>query len=249
MARGFTSSERVLLKSPDLAVNLLVDFFLDSGTYHFCDELTGFDLTDLTTTWIGANTFADAVEIRTTAAMQAEQVTLTLDGNRLTQAGVSDPARVLSDILGYLYQQRRVNFSFGFRYNYSSYINMVVPVYAGKINTVRLIDKAMTFPDTQGNFRVVPTLEIVLDALAARYNRATYRQRSHNDQQEIDSTDMFYSFTLDVAMNERVVYWGKAAPFGAPGYPTSGSYGTGGTSGVGGGGSPSGDFGGTVHLN
>lgn len=214
MARGFTAPEQALLKSPDLAVNLLATFYLDEGTYRFCDELTGFDLDDgAGTVWIGANTFADAVEIRMTSDMAAEQVTLLLDGNRLTQAGVADPARVLSDILGYMYQQRRVDFAFGFRYNYSSYLNMIVPAYAGKINSTRLVDKSIDFPDNE-DFRVVSNLEIVLDSLAARYGRATLRLRAHNDQLELDPTDNFYSFTVDVAMNERSLYWGKNSPFG-----------------------------------
>lgn len=227
MARGFTTVEKALLKSPDLAVNLLATFYLDEGTYRFCDEITGFDLFDGVNTYIGANTFADAVEIRMTSDMQAEQVTLLLDGNRLTQAGVADPARVLSDILGYLYQQRRVDFAFGFRYNYSTMVTMVVPVYAGKINSARLIDKSIDYPDND-DFRTTSQLEIVLDALAARYGRATMRLRAHNDQKELDSTDQFYSHTVDVAMNERTLYWGKNSPFGSgTTYPRSSSYGGG----------------------
>lgn len=229
MARAFTTAEKALLRSPDLAVNVLATFYLDQGTYRFCDELSGFDLSDGTNTWIGANALAEAADIRATTEMQAEQVTLILDGNRMTQAGVSDPARVLADIMGYLYQQRRVDYAFGFRYSYSSTINMIVPAYAGKINSVRLIDKAIDFPSS-ADFRTTSSLEIVLDSLAARYNRATFRLRAHNDQQEIDPTDNFYSFTVDVVMNERTLYWGKVAPFnqGTGGsMPGSGGFGGG----------------------
>jgi hypothetical protein len=226
MARGFDTTEKALLRSPDLAVNLLATFHLDEGVFRFCDELTGFDLSDGTNTYIGANAFAEAIEIRMTSDMQAESVTIVLDGNRMTQAGVADPARVLSDILGYLYQQRRVDFAFGFRYSYSSSINMVVPAYAGKINSARLIDESVDYSDSS-DFRTSSKLEIVLDSLAARYNRSTNRLRAHNDQQEIDPTDMFYSFTVDVAMNERSIYWGKAAPFATGRFPGGNPFGSG----------------------
>lgn len=213
MARAFTAPQKALLRSPDLAVNVLATFYLDEGTYRFCDELTGFDLSDGTNTYIGANAFAEPPEVRMTSDLQAEQVTLILDGNRMTQAGVADPARVLADIMGYLYQQRRVDYAFGFRYSNSPTINMVVPAYAGKINSVRLVDRSIGFPD-DNDLRVVASLEIVLDSLAARYGRATMRLRAHNDQLEIDATDMFYSHTVDVVMNERSIYWGKKSPFG-----------------------------------
>lgn len=230
MARAFTIAEKALLRSPDMSVNVLATFYLDEGTYRFCDELTGLDLFDGTNTWIGANAFAEAADIRSTTQMQAEQVTLILDGNRMTQAGIADPARVLADIMGYLYQQRRVDYAFGFRYSYSSQINMIVPAYAGKINSVRLIDKSIDFPENQ-DFRAIPSLEIVLDSLAARYNRATFRLRAHNDQLECDATDNFYSHTVDVAMNERNLYWGKKAPFSGSkagyGSGSTGSYGWG----------------------
>lgn len=231
MARAFTTSERALLRSPDLQVNVLATFYLDQGIYRFCDEQAGFDLTDGLNTYIGANALMDTVEIRNTANLTAEQVTLLLDGNRMAQAGVADPARVLSDILGYLYQQRRIDWAFAFRYTYSTTVNMIVPAYAGKINSCRLIDHEIGFPDAEGA-RTVSNLEIVLDSLAARYNRSTNRLRAHNDQLEIDSTDMFYSHTVDVAQNERTLYWGKAAPFG--GGNVTGNIGGGFSSGFGG---------------
>jgi hypothetical protein len=210
-------------------VNVLATFFLDEGTYRFCDEQSGFDLFDGTNTWLGANAFAEAAEIRCTTEMSAEQVTLLLDGNRMTQAGIDDPARVLSDILGYMYQQRRVDYAFSFRYSYSSQINMIIPAYAGKINYARLLDKELAYP-TSGSDTTVSYLEIVLDSLAMRYGRATFRLRAHNDQLELDPSDNFYSHTIDVVMNERSLYWGKKAPFSGSGYGGGSDYGSGGSS-------------------
>lgn len=231
MARALTSPQKALLRSPDLQVNALATFYLDEGTFRFCNEQSGLDLSDGVNTYIGANAFMDSVEIRATAALRAEQVTMLLDGNRMAQAGVADPARVLRDILGYLYQQRRVDYALAFRYTYSTEINLIIPAYAGKINSTRLIDREMDFPGDNAP-RTVTYLEIVLDSLAARYNRATNRLRAHNDQLELDPTDNFYSFTQDIAQNERTVYWGKNAPFTGggsvgnlpPGGGTGGTY-------------------------
>jgi hypothetical protein len=229
MARAFTSDQKALLRSPDLQVNALATFYLDEGTYRFCDDQAGFDLTDGVNTYIGANALADAAEIRGSSDLAAEQVQLLLDGNRMSQAGIADPARVLMDIMGYLTAQRRVDYAFGFRYSYSQTLNLIIPAYAGKINTVRWVDAEVDF-DTETGARVASRLEIVLDSLATRYSRATNRTRSQEDQLEIDPTDNFYSFTQDVAMNERTVYWGKAAPFG--GGRAGGNYGGGGSGGA-----------------
>lgn len=214
MARAFTAPQKALLRSADCHVNMLATFFLDEGTYRFCDDHAGFDLFDGVNTFLGASTLSEAAEIRASADLAAESVTLLLDGNRMAQYGIDDPARVLNDILGYLYQQRRVDYAFGFRYSYSKDINLTIPAYAGKINSARLYDKELSFPD-EPSPRTVSYLEIVLDSLAARYSRATNRLRAHEDQKEIDSTDMFYSHTVDVAMNERNIFWGKSAPFGS----------------------------------
>jgi len=222
MARAFTQDEIDLLQSPDLACNALATFYLDEGVYRFCDEQSGYDLSDGTNTWIGANALAEGSEITASQNLAAEQVTLTLDGNRMTQAGIEDPARVLRDILGYLYQQRRVDWAFGFRYSYSKDINLIIPAYAGKINSTQLVDQEINATGTDGA-RTTSQLIIVLDSLAARYNRSCNRTRSHEDQLEIDPTDMFYSFTADVVTNQRTVYWGKAAPFARGSYG-SGSY-------------------------
>lgn len=218
MARAFSQDDIALLQSPDLACNVLATFYLDEGIYRFCDDQSGYDLNAAGDTYIGANALAEASEIRASQNLSAEQVTLTLDGNRMEQAGINDPARVLRDVLTYLYQQRRVDFAFGFRYNYSQDVNLIIPAYAGKINSLQLVDKEIQF---EAGARTVSQLVIVLDSLAARYDRANNRTRSHEDQLEIDPTDQFYSFTADVVANQRTIYWGKSAPF------SSGRYGAG----------------------
>lgn len=230
MARALTSAQRALLRSPDLHINALATFHLDAGTFRFCDDITGFDLiyAPLGYTFLGANAFSEAAEIRSGKELSAEPVTLLLDGNRMAQAGVADPARVLQDIMGYLFRQRRVDYALGFRYSYENVINLIVPAYAGKINSVRLLDRSMNFGDDAP--RTNSYLEIVLDSLAMRYNRATHRIRSHQDQLEIDPTDQFYSHTVDILVNEQNLFWGKKAPNGTTGgvvFPGSGG-GTGG---------------------
>jgi hypothetical protein len=213
MARTLTTPQRDLLRSADLQMNALLTFYLDEGTYRFCDESTGFDLTDGTNTWIGASVLGDAAEVRSSQDLQAEQTTLVLDGMRMTQYGVDDPAKVMRDILTYLYQQRRVDYHLGFRYSYSSTLNLIIPVFAGKINSARLVDKEIGGPE-EGGGTTYSQLEIVLDSLAMRYSRATHRTRSHEDQLDIDPTDRFYSFTVNIAVNEKSIFWGKAAPLG-----------------------------------
>lgn len=214
MARALTEQQRALLRSPDLQINALATFYLDEGTYRFCDD--SFDLTDGTNTFVGANALTDSVEIRSAANLAAEPVTLIIDGNRMAQYGIQDPARVLRDILGYLYQQRRVDLAFGFRYSYSQEINLVIPTYGGKINYARIVDSdagdGLSVSEAVSGSSVAAKLEIVLDSLAARYSRATFRTRSHQDQLELDPTDNFYSFTIDASIQAQTLYWGKDAP-------------------------------------
>lgn len=226
MARALTTDQRNLLRSPDLACNALATFFLDEGTYRFCDH--PLDLTDSTNVFIGASALSDSVDIKSGSDLAAQEVTLLIDGNRMTQYGIEDPASVLRDILTYLHQQRRVDIALGFRYSYSMEINLVIPVYAGKINSCRLIDQRMPGFD-QSQAVVESRLEITLDALAMRYSRATLRTRSHQDQLEIDPTDNFFSFTLDATLNEAALYWGKERPRGV-----ASPYSGGGAGGIGG---------------
>lgn len=212
MARALTNDQKALLRSADLQMNVLMTFYLDEGTYYFCDE-QGYDLKLGGQTYIGANALTEAAEIRASQDLQAESVTLVLDGNRMEQYGIADPAKVLKEILGYLYQQRRVDYYLGFRYSYSQDINLAVPTYAGKINSVRLIDNEIGGPG-DGSARTTTSLEIVLDSLASRYRKASNRTRSHEDQMEIDPTDMFYSHTVGIVENEKNVFWGKFSPLG-----------------------------------
>lgn len=176
--------------------------------YHFCDDVV--DVTDGTTVWIGANPLANSIEVKSGRDLSAESVTLVLDGDRMAQAGIHDPARVLRDILDFLFQQRRVDCKWGFSYPDTAAIQLIVPVAALKINTCRLVDEKLEWGDPTK----APTskLEIVLDSLAMRYNRATYRTRSHTDQLEIDPSDAFFSFTADAANTEKTLYWGKRSP-------------------------------------
>jgi hypothetical protein len=217
-------------------------FFLDEGTYRFCDDIV--DATGGGNTYIGANALAGALEIRSGRDLAAEPITLVLDGNRMTQAGVADPAKVLSQILGYLHQQRRVDVAFGFSYPDQQLMNLIIPMAAMKINYARLVDQDMNM--TEGSEEIIAKLEIVMDSLASRYGRASFRTRSHDDQLEIDATDMFFSFTADAANTERTLFWGKRSPTGTSGSgfgggSISGGGGSGGGgSGTGGGGSGSG---------
>jgi len=209
--RVFTTDQLNLLQSPDLAVAALATFYLDEGTYRFCDDVI--DLSDGTNTYIGASALASTADIKSGDNLAAEPVVLTLDGNRMAQAGISDPAAVLSQMLQYLYTQRRVDIALGFRYNYNLEVNLIIPVYSGKINQVVLTDPQIDeTQDTQGQVGQGTTLQITLDSLAIRYNRQTYRTRSHADQQQLAPGDMFFSFVADTVANERTLYWGKATP-------------------------------------
>lgn len=210
MARAFTQVQRDLLRAPSVRIRLLVTFFLDEGTYRFCDDVM--DATDGVDTYLGASALTEAIEVRSGRDLAAEPITLICDGNRMAQHGIADPARVLSDMLGYLYQQRRVDFAYGISYPDQASITLRMPVAAMKINYARLIDSTH---DLEGGDQAVPAkLEIVFDSLAARYSRSTFRTRSNGDQHEIDPTDNFFSFASDVANVEKTIYWGKKAPRG-----------------------------------
>jgi hypothetical protein len=210
MSRLFTTEQKALLRAPSLRLNVLMSFFLDEGTYRFCDDII--DRNDGVNTYIGAQPLASTIDIRSGKDLSAEPVTLILDGNKMTQAGIQDPARVLADIMGYLHQQRRVDISFGLSYPDQSEINMVIPVAALKINYCRWIDETIDIMDPTGD--VTAKLEIVMDSLAARYQRSPFRTRSHADQLEIDPTDMFFSFTADASNTEKTLHWGKKSSIG-----------------------------------
>lgn len=213
MARALTTPQRELLRSPDLKAWALVTFYLDEGTYRFCDDDE--PVSDGTNNYIGANALGVLPEVRSGSDLAAEPITLICDGNRMAQYGISDPARVLRDMAAYLYQQRRVDLALGLGYSYSKDVNLVIPLHAGKINTYRLVDAETRVDDRNP---IEARLEIVVDALAARYQRATHRTRSDADQKEIVPTDRFYEFTADATQNERTLYWGKKTPGGQSGF-------------------------------
>jgi hypothetical protein len=206
--RAFNNDIRALLRAPSIKMRILMTFFLDSGTYYFCDDTV--NVSDGIRTWVGANALGSAIEMRSGRDLSAEPITLQLDGNHMTQAGINDPAKVLAQIMTYLFTQDRVDIAWGFAYPDSYAIQLTIPVAAMKINTCRLIDNKLdwSLPGKETN----SVLEITLDSLAMRYSRATWRTRSHADQQEIDATDMFFSFTADAQNTERNLYWGKSAP-------------------------------------
>ena len=227
MARLFTNEQKELLRAPSLTLRICFTFYLDEGTYRFCDDIA--DATDGVNTYLGANPLASSIEIRSGRDLAAEPITIVLDGNKMTQAGINDPASVLRDILGYLHRQRRVDVHFGLSYPDSQEMNLLIPVGAMKINYARLIDKEIDLED--GTTQVDAQLEIVMDSLAARYGRATFRTRSHDDQLEIDPTDQFFSFVSDAANNEKNLLWGKKSSIGYTGAaygPTSGPNNSGG---------------------
>jgi len=208
MARSLTTDQKALLRSPHLRCVVLATFYLDSGTYRFCDDVE--DMYNGAHTYIGASSIADISEVRSGTDLAAENVTMTIDGNKFTQAGVDDPGAILRQMMDEFLHQRRVDFAFGFAYTYSQEINLTIPAYAGKINTARLVDDDV---DIGADAKPVQAkLELVLDSLAARYNRATFRTRSDADQREVDPDDAFFSFTEDALNTDKSLYWGKQGP-------------------------------------
>ena len=202
--RLFTAPQLALLASSSLHANLLVAFYLDEGTYRFCDDVV--NLSDGTNTWTGASALVSDIEFQSGTGLAAEPVTIVCDGQRMAQSGISDPARVLSDMLGYLHRQRRVDTFIGLRAVTSETLNIVLPITALKINNVRLIDQRI---DPIGSSETSSKLIITLDSLAARYGRSSFRSRTNEDQHEIDASDNFFSMVESTAQTERVLYWGK----------------------------------------
>jgi hypothetical protein len=221
--RILTTPQRAMIRLASLKVRVLSTWYLDTGTYRFCDDCV--DLSDGTYTYIGANALTSALEIKSSPDLAAEPITLTIDGNRMTQAGIKDPAYVLRDMLTYLIHQRRVDFAFGFMAPTSEVIQLVIPAAATKINNPRLVDPQI---EASAKEPAQPQLIITLDSLAARYNRATWRTRSHADQHEIDPTDNFFSFTADAANTERSLYWGRKSASSGSNIGTAGGSGIGG---------------------
>lgn len=206
--RFLTEDQILLLQSPSLQVNVLVDFYLDEGLLRFCDHVE--DLSDGADTWIGASALVNSTEIRASSSLAAEGVTLIVDGTRMGTAGIQDPARVLRSLFDAKFHQRRVDLSFGMRYEDSETIQLIIPMYAGKINYAKLVDSAGSFMgDPQNDSK----LEIQLDSLAMRYKRVSYRTRSHDDHMQMtEDVDQFYSYVSGAYAIEQTLYWGKEAP-------------------------------------
>jgi hypothetical protein len=208
--RFLTEEQQMLLRQESLKANVLVTMWLDEGPFRICDDTE--DMTDGTDTWLGASVLLAAAEIKASSPMAAESVTLTLDGTQLLDAGITDPLEVLAAFMTVPYHQRRVDIAYAFSNIDSQDIELITPVYAGKINHARLVDDGA---DVDSGAPGHSRLEIVLDSLAGRYRRATYRTRSHDDQLDLTSgTDQFFSFTVSATQAERTLYWGKAGPGG-----------------------------------
>lgn len=228
MALNLTSDQRTLLRSGNIKVRLLTTWYMDGGTYRFCEDVD--DITIGADTWIGAAAVASASEFKGSATgMAAEPVKLIIDGTRMLQMGFTDPAAFFRTILSEPLSNRLVDLELAVGYADSDAYILVVPLHAGKINSARLVDPSTPLDAEEP---AQPNLEVVLDSLAMRYAWVTNRVRSHQDQLEIDPTDNFFSHTHNNVRNEQLLYWGKKRPVGAG--SGGGGYGGGGLGGGGG---------------
>ncbi len=210
MALTFTEEQATLLRSANIKARLFTTWYMDSGTYFYCDDV--FDMTYDGDVYVGANAIASAGDIRSgNGGATSESVTLTIDGARLNDAGVDDPAELFQAILGLPLANRRVDLSLGLGYPDDQEVTLMIPLYRGKINSARLIDDPVPFGDSAGS-QTKSSLEIVLDSYAARYNWVVGRTRTHEDQLEIDPEDDFFSFVSDNLRAESTLYWGKKNP-------------------------------------
>lgn len=221
MARALTSPQIALLQSQNIKARWLVTFFLDSGTYYFCDDVN--DMTDSNgQVYVGASALASINDIISSAQYSAESVTMEIDGTRIQQMGFEDPAQLFREIMALEIHQRRVNVALGFAYIDSLNLTLEVPVYAGKINNIKVTDDAVDFGSITsggGHPAQQSNLTLTLDSLAQRYQWATSRTRSQSDQLELDPTDNFFSFVNDTIANEQNIYWGTLSPIGKQALP------------------------------
>lgn len=210
--RFLTTEQKQMLRGAGLRANLLVTFYLDEGTWRFCDDVA--DMTDGSETYIGANALLSATDIRAGAPLSAEGVTLQVDGTRAYNAGITDPAFVFNAFLNTKFHQRRVDLEWAFSASDQQAIGLIIPAYAGKINNARLVDDGIELGEREPGFS---RLEIVLDALAARYKRRSFRTRSHDDQLQLtNGEDMFFSYVAGITAVEETLYWGRATPTNVP---------------------------------
>lgn len=220
MARNFSDDQRALLRSDVIRARLLTTWYMDGGTFFYCDDTQ--DLVWNSNTFIGANALASATEIRSASAgWAAESVTITVDGTRLGEAGMTDPAIFFAAIFALDLSNRRVDIDLALMGEADENPVLVFPLYAGKINNAKLTDPARQVTDI--GTAQQSKLEIVLDSLAARYQWIVGRTRTHEDQLEIDPTDLFFSYVHDNMQNEQTLYWGKKAPTGIGGGALSGA--------------------------
>lgn len=214
MALNLTTAQRAMMRESRLKVRVLSTWYMDDGTYRYCDDIE--DITIGGTTWIGAAALAAVSEIKSsTGNMSAEPVVLTIDGTRMYQAGFSDPAGFFNVILSLPLSNRRVDLMLAVGRADDPGYSLVLPLFAGKINNAKLVDPRMPAPTEQASARPESNLQITLDSLAARYSWSTMRTRTHEDQLEIDPTDMFFSYVHMNMKNEQTLYWGKKAPTGS----------------------------------
>lgn len=212
MALTFTTAQAALLRSANIKARLFTTWYMDTGTYFYCDDV--YDMTYDGDVYIGANAIASAGDIKTgSGGMTAESVTLSIDGARLNEAGMDDPAELFQSILGLPLANRRVDINLGLGYPDDQEVTLMVPLYRGKINSARLVEESMTFGDLS-SAQTRSILEIVLDSYAARYGWVVGRTRTHEDQHAIDPDDDFFSFVNDNVRAESTLYWGKKTPEG-----------------------------------
>lgn len=229
MARAFTPAQLQLIQGGRIKARLLAQFALDSGNYYFCDDV--WDMSDGLNTWIGASALASCTDITSAAGFAAESATIIIDGDRLSQSGFTDPAYLFREIMYEMVHQRRVYLYLGLALPDSKNFTLVVPIYTGVINNCKVVYPAVDILGSKGGgdpSTVQPSqgqLIITLDSIASRYSSSTFRTRSHNDQLNIDSSDMFMSYVSRVVGNEQILYWGKNPPkqIANQGYPYGGS--------------------------
>lgn len=211
--RFFTLDQLALIRSSGFRANMLITLRLDEGWVRLCDSVDDITLGDgpSAITWIGASVLLDSTEIKASSPLTAESVTITLDGNRLYEAGVTDPGFIMNSFLNTKYTQRRVDFAYAIFPMDSTEASILFRAYSGKINYAKLVHSQMDEDSADGGYA---KLEIYLDALASRYRRATYRTRSAEDQNEIYGGDKFYNLVTAAAQQEQSLWWGRKAPTG-----------------------------------
>lgn len=209
MARSFTTAQLDLLQSPGIRGRLLTTWWLDGGPYFFCDDVD--DVSDGTNTYIGASLLAVCASINSSAPYAAEPVQLTLDGTRMEEVGFTDPAGIFRDIFSMDLHNKRVDFAIGLSYPDVQQITLVIPVYAGRINYAKVTYPKINFTPEEVGKPNPGNLEFYFDSLATRYSRIMGRTRSQVDHMTVDSTDNFFKFCVESAIDTQL-FWGSKSP-------------------------------------